>query len=88
MAKTLFDIPNVPADHVLLLFNILFTFTFKFVYDVVSGGKGIMLLKIDPSKTQTIINLMDNTFPAIKCFNNEKLLIVIPRLSATSTGML
>ena len=63
--KTLFDIPNVPADHVLLLFNILFTFKFKFVYDVVSGGKGIMLLKIDPSKTQTIINLMDNTLKSL-----------------------
>ena len=36
------------------------------------------LLKIDPSKTQTIIKLMNDTFPAIDCFDSEKLPIVTP----------
>ena len=33
--KTSFDIPNVPADYVLLRFNVLFAF----IYDILSGGK-------------------------------------------------
>ena len=37
------------------------------------------LLKIDPSKTHTINQLMKNTFPAIDCFDNEKLPIVTPK---------
>ena len=73
--KTSFDIPNVPADYVLLRFNVLFAF----IYDILSGGKGMTLLKIDPSKTHTIIKLMNNTFPAIDCFDNEKLPIVTPK---------
>ena len=76
--KTSFDIPNVPPDHVLLLFNILFAF----VFEVVSGGKGMMLLKIDPSKTQTITNLLHETFPAIKCLHNEQLPILTPETVA------
>ncbi len=47
--KMSFDIPNVPADHVLLRFNILFAF----VFEVVSGGKDMMILKIDPPKTHS-----------------------------------
>jgi hypothetical protein len=41
-------------------------------------GKGMMLLKIDPSKSQTIKNLMNETFPAIECFDNEELPIMNP----------
>ena len=73
--KTSFDIPNVPADYVLLRFNVLFAF----IYDTLSGGKGMTLLKIDPSKTHTIIKLMNDTFPAIDCFDNEKIPIVTPK---------
>ena len=73
--KTSFDIPNVPADYVLLRFNVLFAF----IYDILSGGKGMTLLKIDPSKTHTINQLMKNTFPAIDCFDNEKFPIVTPK---------
>ncbi len=59
--KKSFDIPNVPPDHVLIRFNILFAY----VFEAVSGAKGIMQLKIDPSKHETINTLMHETFPAI-----------------------
>ena len=36
-----FDIPNVPTTHVLLRFNVLFAY----VFDAVSGGKGVMLFR-------------------------------------------
>jgi hypothetical protein len=67
--KKSFDIPNVPPDHVLIRFNVLFAY----VFEAVSGAKGMMQLKIDPSKHQTINALMRETFPAIKCYDNEKL---------------
>jgi hypothetical protein len=70
--KTKFVIPNIPEKAVLLRFNVLFAY----VYDAVSGGKGMMLLKIEPSKNQTIASIMKETFPAIKCFNNEKLHLI------------
>jgi hypothetical protein len=72
--KISFDIPNVPADHVQA--NILFAF----IYEVVSRGKGMLLIKIDPSKSQTINCLMNETFPAIECFNNEELPIINPKI--------
>jgi hypothetical protein len=65
-SRTLFDILNVLADATLLRYNILSAF----VFEAVLGGKGMMQLKIDPSKNQTITNLVLETFPAIKCFNN------------------
>ncbi len=74
--KKTIDISTVLADHKLLRFNILSTY----VFDAVSGDKGMLKLKIDPSKQQTIQNLMHETFPAIKCFDNEKLYVINPSL--------
>ncbi len=39
----------------------------------------MMQLKIDPSKHQTIKDLMHETFPAIKCYDNEKLHVINPK---------
>ena len=76
--KTSFPIPNVPADHKLLRFNVLFAH----VFEAVSGGKGMLNLKIDPSKQQTISNLLNETFPAIECYDNEKLHVINPKIIA------
>jgi hypothetical protein len=76
--KTSFPIPNVPEDHKLVRFNVLFAY----VFDAVSGAKGMLNLKIDPSKKQTISNLLHETFPAIKCFKNEKLHVINPKIIA------
>ena len=76
--KTSFPIPNVPTDHKLLRFNVLFAY----VFEAVSGGKGMLNLKIDPSKQQTISNLLHETFPAIECFDNEKLHVINPKIIA------
>ena len=70
--KTKFVIPNIPEKAVLLRFNVLFAY----VYNAVSGGKGMMLLKIEPSKNQTIASIMKETFPAIKCVDNETLHLI------------
>ncbi len=76
--KTLFGIPNVPADATMLRFNVLFSF----VFEAVSGGKGMMQLKIDPSKNQTITNLLLETFPAIQCCDNKALPFISPKAIA------
>ena len=76
--KMSFEIPNVPADHVLLRFNVLFAY----VFDAVSGGKGMLQFKIDPSRNQTINNLLHETFPSLKCFDNETLRVINPRTVA------
>jgi len=76
--KTSFDIPNVPADHVLLRFNVLFAY----VFEAVSGGKGMLQVKIDPSKNQTIYNLLHETFPTIECYDHEQLHVINPKLIA------
>ena len=76
--KESFDIPNVPAAHKLLRFNVLFAY----IFEAVAGGKGMMHLKIDPSKQQTISALLNETFPAIECFDHEKLPVVNPTLIA------
>jgi hypothetical protein len=73
--KTSFNIPNVPQDYVLQRFNVLFAY----VFDAISGGKGMMQLKIDPSKNQTIHNLLHETCPLLKCFDNKKLLVINPK---------
>ncbi len=65
-------IPNIPEKAVLLRFNVFFAY----VYEAVSGGKGMMQLSIGPSKNQTIASIMQETFPAIKCFDNEKLHLI------------
>jgi hypothetical protein len=64
--------------HVLLRFNVLFAY----VFEAVSGGKGMMQLKIDPSKNQTIYNFLHETFPSIKCLDNEKLRVINPKTGA------
>jgi hypothetical protein len=76
--KQSFDIPNVPPEHVLVRFNVLFAYLFE----AVSGGKGLMHLKIEPSKKQTICNLLQATFPAIKCYDFEELHVINPRIVA------
>jgi hypothetical protein len=40
----------------------------------------MLQLKIEPSKQQTLQNLLNKTFPAIKCFNNKKLHVINPKL--------
>jgi hypothetical protein len=40
----------------------------------------MMNLKIDPSKQQTISNLLHKTFPAIKCYDNKKLHVINPKI--------
>ncbi len=70
--KTKFVILNIPKKAVLLRFNILFAY----VFEAVSRGKGMMQFKIEPSKNQTIASVMQETFPAIKCFDNEKLHLI------------
>jgi hypothetical protein len=55
---------------------------FAYVFEAVSGGKGMMQLKIDSSKNQTINNLLHETFPSIKCFDNEKLRVINPKTVA------
>jgi hypothetical protein len=42
----------------------------------------MMQLKIDPSKNQTIKNLLHETFPSLKCFNNKKLCVMNPNIVA------
>ena len=81
--KTSFPIPNVPADHKLLRFNVLFAH----VFEAVSRGKGMLNLKIDPSKQQTISNLLNETFPAIECYDNEKLHVINPKIIAYIHGL-
>ena len=76
--KTQFIVPNIPEKAVLLRFNVLFAY----LYDAVTGGKGMMQLQVDPAKNQTISSVMHETFPAIKCLNNEKLHLLNPRIVA------
>jgi hypothetical protein len=76
--KMPFKIPNVPADQVLLRFKVLFAY----VLDAVSVGKGMLQFKIDPSRNQTINNLLHETFPSLKCFDHETLRVINPRTVA------
>jgi hypothetical protein len=48
-----FTVPNVPVDTVLVCFNILFAY----IFDAVTGGKGMVQLKIGTAKNQTITGL-------------------------------
>jgi hypothetical protein len=72
--KTRFTVPNIPEDAVMLRFNPLFAY----VFEAISRGKGMLQLKIEPSKNRTIANIMREHFPAIKCFYNEKLHLLNP----------
>ena len=76
--KTQFIIPNIPGKAVLLRFNVLFAY----LYDAVSGGKGMMQLQVEPAKNQSIASVMHETFPTIKCFDNEKLHLLNPLIIA------
>ena len=60
--KIVFVVPNVPETAVLVRFNPLFAY---FYYSVTSG-KGMVHLKIDMARNQTIASVMDETYPAIK----------------------
>jgi hypothetical protein len=77
-SKTKFHVPNVPGDAVLLRYcdNILIAY----VFDAVTGGKGMAYLQINPGKNQTIANLMLETFP--KCFGKEKFPVIRPQTVA------
>jgi hypothetical protein len=44
--KTVFTVPNVPENAVLVRFNVLFAY----IFDAVTGGKGMVQLKIDMAK--------------------------------------
>ena len=61
---------------------------FACVYEALSPGKGLQLLKIMQGKNQTISCVLHETFPVLKCFykcfDNEKLAMISPRLSPTS----
>ena len=76
--KTQFIIPHITEKAVLLRFNVLFAY----LYDAVTSGKGMMQLQVDPAKNQTISSIMHETFPAIKCLDNEKLHLLNPRIVA------
>ncbi len=39
-----------------------------------------MCRPIDPSKNKTITNFMHKTFPTIKCFDNEEIPIMKPKI--------
>jgi hypothetical protein len=49
-AKTVFTVPNVPENTVLVCFNV----PFAYIFDAVTGGKGMVQLKIGTAKNQTI----------------------------------
>ncbi len=67
------DISKGPKEAAVFLFNSLFAN----LCDAVSKGKGMANLHIIPAKKMTISNLMVQTFPHIKCFNNAVTPIII-----------
>ena len=52
--KTVFEVPNVPETTVLVRFN-------AYLYD--AYAKGMVHLRIDMARNQTIASVMDETFP-------------------------
>jgi hypothetical protein len=66
------------VNSVLVCFNVLFAY----VFDVVTGGKGMVYFRINTAKTQTMSVLLNETFLEIKCFNYEQLPVVNPLLVA------
>jgi len=76
--KTVFEVPNVPETAVLVRFNALFAY----LYDAVTNAKGMVNLRIDIARNQTIASVMNETFPEIKCFAYEKLPVINPKLVA------
>ncbi len=51
--KTVFTVPNVPENAVLVRFDVLFAY----IFDAVTGSKGMVQLKIGTAKNQTITGL-------------------------------
>jgi len=45
-----FTVPNVPENTVLVRFDVLFAY----IFEAVTGGKGVVQLKIGSAKNQTI----------------------------------
>ena len=82
--KTVFEVPNVPETAVLVRFNALFAY----LYDAVTNAKGMVHLRIDIARNQTIASLMNETFPEIKCFACEKLPVINPKLVAYIHGLI
>ena len=78
--KTVFTVANVPENAVLVRFNVLFAY----IFDAITGAKGMVHLKIGMAKNQTNSTLMTEIFPAItgKCFAYEKLHLLNPRIVA------
>jgi hypothetical protein len=76
--KTVFEVPNVPETAVLVRFNALFAY----LYDAVTYAKGMVNLRIDMARSQTIASVMNETFPEIKCFAGEKLHVINPKIVA------
>jgi hypothetical protein len=76
--KTRFEISNVPEEAILLRYNELFAY----VYEALSRGKGMMKLQILPGKNQTIASVLHETYPVLKCFDNEKLALISPQTVA------
>ena len=76
--KTVFEVPNVPETAVLVRFNALFAY----LYDAVTNAKGMVNLRIDIARSQTIASVMNETFPEIKCFACKKLPVINPKLVA------
>lgn len=76
--KTVFKVPNVPETAVLVRFSALFAY----LYDAVTNAKGMVNLRIDIARNQTIASVMNETFPEIKCFACEKLPVINPKLVA------
>ena len=74
----MFEVPNVPETAVLVRFNALFAY----LYDAVTNAKGMVNLRIDISRNQTIASVMNETFLEIKCFACEKLPVINPKLVA------
>jgi hypothetical protein len=67
--KTKFHVQNVPKNTVLLRYNILFVY----VFGAVTGSKCTAHLQINQGKSQTINNLVIETFPVVKCFSTSML---------------
>jgi hypothetical protein len=76
--NTKVDIPKIPKDADLVHFNPLFAHMF----DAVSKGKGMTNSQIVPGKSMTIANLLDQTFPRIKCFDNAETPFISPHTVA------
>jgi hypothetical protein len=77
--KMSFDIQNVPARITYCNASTYSSPTFLMLF---RGAKGLMQLKIDPSKKQIINKLLHETFPSLKCFDNEKLCVINPKTVA------